>query len=111
MMPDKSDRREMVRAYKERVEVGGLYRIVNTVTGFTGPVAVTPNLRGIKNRLAFSRHTKTCFDQALSDIWEETRGEGFEIEEIERLERKPEQTAAEFAKELKALLDLYLEKE
>jgi len=107
-MSEKSDRREMTRAYKERMEVGGLYRIVNTITGFTGPVAATPNLRGMANRLAFSRHTKTCFDQALSDIWEKTRGEGFSMEEIERLERKPEQTAAEFAEELKALLDLYL---
>lgn len=104
-------RKKALRAYKEREEIGGLYRIINTNTGWQSPITATPNLEGMKNRLAFAKKTNTRFDESLKGAWEAEGPDGFELVEIERLAKKPEMTIAEFREELADLLTLWMENE
>ncbi len=106
-MEDKASRRDAVKAYKERQEVGGLYRIVNAKTGWKGPVVATPNLAGIRNRFEFGKKTGACFDSSVAEQWAKEGGTDLEFLEVERLERKPEQSPEDFKEELSALLALW----
>lgn len=104
-------RKKALRAYKEREEVGGLYRIIHTPTGWQTPIAATPNLEGMKNRLAFAKKTNTRFDESLKGVWEAEGPDGFALVEVERLAKKPEMTTSEFREELADLLALWMENE
>ncbi len=108
-MDDKASRREAVKAYKERQEVGGLYRIVNGKTGWKGPVLATQNLVGVRNRFEFGKKTGACFDSGVAEQWAKEGSADLEFLEVERLERKPEQSSREFREELSALLALWKE--
>lgn len=108
-MPSQEERKKAIRAYKEKEEIGGLFRYVNTVTGWQGPLQGTPNLEGIKNRFQFSKKTNSCFDTALAAEWAKHGADAFELVAVEQLKRKPDQTLPEFREELEALLKLYQE--
>ncbi len=110
-MSEKQGRRDAIRAYKEREEIGGLYRIVNTATGDATPLMATPNMAGQRNRFEFGKTTGACFDSSVQDQWNQYGPSAFEFVEVERLKRKPEQSVAEFRDELQALLTLWAEGE
>ncbi len=99
-------RKQAIAAYKEKKDVGGLFRIVHE-NGWQGPVLATPNLAGMQNRLAFAKKTGGCFDMKLREVWDRFPAEGFSLVELERLEGREGQTAAEFRAELGELLALW----
>ena len=105
----KEDRKKALKAFKEREEVGGLYRIRNTQTGWESPLCATPNLGGMRNRLQFAQKTNTNFDTMLKSQWEVYGPHAFSFVVVEELVKKPEQTTAEFREELAALLALHEE--
>lgn len=109
-MKSNEARKQAIAAYKDQKDIGGLYRVVHA-NGWQGPVSATPNLAGMQNRLAFAKKTGGCFDMALRDVWDQFPAEGFSFVEIERLQRKAEQTPADFRRELADLLALWREKE
>ncbi len=106
-MDGKAARREAVKAYKERKEVGGLYRIVSTKSGWQGPLMGTPNLEGARNRFEFGKKTGACFDSSAAAQWAQDGPEAFEFVEVERLEKKPEQSSGEFREEIAAMLEMW----
>lgn len=108
-MSSQDARRKAIRAYKEREETGGLYRVVNLQTGWKSPVAATPNLQGQRNKFQFAQRTHTRFEEMLRGEWETYGPEAFAFEEVERLVKKPEMTTKEFREELEALLALHQE--
>lgn len=110
-MPNHDERKKAIQAYKERKEVGGLYRIINTQTGWKSELAATVNMQGSKNRLEFSKKTNACFDKLMEAEWKQCGPEAFEFVEVEILEKKPEQSTVEFREELADLLTLWQEKE
>lgn len=110
-MSDQAGRREAIKAYKERMEVGGLYRIVNTKTGWATQLMATPNLEGQKNRFEFSKRTGSPLDSTLRDEWAKHGPDAFQFEEVERLTQKPGQSPADFREELSTLLKLYRQKD
>lgn len=109
-MPDKSDRKKAMKDYKERKETGGVYRIVNTVTGWKSPLQATVNLEGSRNRFEFGKNTNICFDKAVAELWKEYGAESFVFVEVERLDKKLETSAADFREEVEALRELWAEK-
>lgn len=106
-MSDREKRRDAVKAYKERKETGGLYRIVNRETGWLSPLCVTMNLEGVRNRFIFAQRTGTQVESMLREQWRQYPPDVFAFEEVERLEKKPEQSSGEFREELEALLAMY----
>lgn len=110
-MPSHEEKKKAIQAYKDREEVGGLYRIAHPAKGWQSALAATPNLAGMRNRLEFAKKTNTRFDKLLEGVWEEYGPEGFEFVEVERLAKKPETSTADFREELAELLALWQEKE
>ena len=108
-MEGKQSRREAAKAYKEREIYGGLYRIVNTVTGWTSPLTVTQNLDGKMNSFQFGVRTNSCFDPSLQGQWAAYGPAAFELVVLERLKKKPGQDSRAFREELQALLALWRE--
>lgn len=100
-------RKQARRAYKERQELGGLFRIVNTQSGWESPLMAATDLQGRKNRFAFAQKTRACFDEALREQWAAYEPEVFAFVEVERLAKKPEMTAAAFIEELNVLLAMH----
>lgn len=102
-------RKELVQAYQERAITGGVYRIVNQVTGdYYLDQAV--DLKGSKNRFDFSVTNDGCAVFKLQKVWKQYGGENFAFEVLEEIEMKPEQSKKEFTEELKVLKQLWQEK-
>lgn len=117
-MDQKQDRRAAIRAYKEMEDIGGIFRFVNTKTGWKSAPQATPNLKGQKSRLEFAKSniaqalpTDPFMEKDLQAQWKEYGGECFEIEVLETLKRQPEQSTKEFREDLAELLSLYQGKE
>ncbi len=109
MSAGKADRKALLRAFKEAPETGGVYAIVNTVTG-KRLVLSTVTLSKAQNALDFAKATGSCVNPTVADDWERHGPGAFECEILERLDRKAEQTAAEFAEDVKALAELWKER-
>ncbi len=106
----KSEAKKQVRAaYKERVVLGGIYAITNTVTG-RKLVDATQSLVASRNRLEFAQTTGSAVTPKLQKDWGTYGPESFVFEVLEELERGEAQTPQEFAKDLKLLKELWLEK-
>lgn len=110
-MDKKQDRRQIIRDYKESDQIGGIFRIVNTETGWKSPLQSTANLQGQKSRLQFAQKTNCCFDRVIEEQWKQYGGGAFVFEEIEALKKQPDQTPKEFSADLSELLELWKEKE
>lgn len=106
---EKIDRRQAIRAYKEREETGGIYRLVNTASGWEGPLTATTNLQGQVNRLQFAKSTNTPLDHVMRAQFAQYGADAFELRVVEQLEKKPGQSVQEFKEDIMALLALYQE--
>lgn len=116
-MANKPDRRAMIRAYKEMDDIGGVYRYINTQTGWKSAPQATPNLKGQKSKLEFAKvmnigqdASDPFMDRELRDQYREYGCESIELEILETLKRQPEQTTKEFREDLAQLLSLWQEK-
>ncbi|MDL2234836.1 GIY-YIG nuclease family protein [Christensenellaceae bacterium OttesenSCG-928-L17] len=105
-----NERKAAARAYKEQATVGGLYRIHNTKTGWKSAILATPNMQGQRNKLAFSKKTNAVFDPSFQAQWTQYGADAFELEELELLKQKPDQSTKEFREDLAALLELWEQK-
>lgn len=97
-----NDRKQMLRLYKEEKVIGGVYALRNKVTG-TQIILSTTTISKAENALAFSRMTGSCVHPLLADEWKTHGPDAFECVILETLEKKPEQTEAEFRDEVKEL--------
>lgn len=102
-------RKELLEQYKQRTVVGGIYRIRNTVTGHSY-VNFDDDLTGAENRHRFSVTTNTCILPEMREDWLAYGAASFTFERLEELEKKPEQSRAEFLADLETLLELWREK-
>ncbi|HML45171.1 MAG TPA: hypothetical protein PKE04_00295 [Clostridia bacterium] len=110
-MQDRASRRAASRAYKAQEDIGGIFRIAHQPSGWQTPLLWTPNLEGERNKLQFAKRVDAPVRMELQAIWGKVDRSGFELIELEQLKRKPDQTAEEFREDLKALLDLWKERE
>lgn len=95
-------RKEMMRAYKEQKQTGGVYVIRNTVTGRV-LLQTAPNIAGAKHRFEFAQATNSCVHHALEADWKNYGSAVFIFEILETLEQGEVQTGAAFLEDLKTL--------
>lgn len=99
------DKKELREQYKNRIVIGGIYAIKNTVNGKIF-LDSTTDLKGSRNRFEFfgSPNPKMTAD------WSAQKGEGFIFEVLEELQKSETQTDKEFKDDLKLLLEIWAEK-
>lgn len=110
-MSDRARRKELVAQYKRIQREAGVYRIVNR-TNNKALLGATPDLAGIRNKMAFAKTTGMAgvLDLRLRDDVRAFGIDAFSLEVLEMLETRPEMTAAEIGQDLAALEELWREK-
>jgi len=110
-MPDAARRKELQVEYREAPREAGVYRIVNQFTG-NGIVASTANLASIRNKLEFAQTTNspTVLDGRLAREIREYGILAFELEVLEVVEPRPDQTRTQLLADLATLEKLWREK-
>ena len=103
---EKENRKALISEYKEKKIVGGIYCIVNDVTG-KHYVFSTPNIDGSRNLFEFAKLTSSCILPQLKNEWEEYGVDAFRYEKLAELEKGAEQTKRGFTDDLKELLNLW----
>ena len=109
-MFEKPNRKEIINAYKKLPTKGGVFKIVNKVNG-RYYLGCTPNLTGMLNRFTFAQSTGSCSWGPIEDDWKSYGGAAFSFEVLEEIEKKEDQTAAEFKEDLQALCEMLAEEQ
>ncbi|MEM5769801.1 MAG: GIY-YIG nuclease family protein [Bacillota bacterium] len=102
---DKQKRSELMKSYKSRTVVGGVYAVTNAVTG-KRILNFTADIQGSRNRFEFAQQMDSCIHPRLKDDWTRLGGDSFRFDIIETLEKKEGQTDSEFQEDLKSLFDI-----
>jgi len=100
------NKKELIKDYKNRKIVGGVYKITNAKTDSYW-IGSSLDIDKITNRFNFTKATNTYFSLDMQAEWDEYGAEAFSLEILERLERKPEQQDKDFKEEVKLLEEMY----
>lgn len=103
------NRKELQDAYKSRTVTGGVYAVRNIQTSKT-LVMSTTDLPGAVNRYAFAQQTGGCFHPKLQKDLAQFGKEAFTFETLVELDKKQDQTDADFTAEIRVLEDMMREK-
>ncbi|MBC2016965.1 GIY-YIG nuclease family protein [Listeria seeligeri] len=109
---NKNNRKELIRAYKEKAPDAGVYRFISRESG-KFLIDNTMDLKGIANKLAFGVKIGTG-NMLPPEMAKEAKQYGIETIDFEILEKvdiKPEMTKADIKEENDLLLSLWLERE
>ena len=104
---DTETKKELIAAYKEKKNIGGVYLIKNAKNG-KALLLTAPDIQGAQNRYNFSRKTSSCVHPKLQADW--GNGGDFSMEILDTLEKKADTGRKEFAEELKDLAEIWQEK-
>lgn len=96
--------------YKNRRVTGGVFRIRCEGSGRSW-LKAGQNLDGQKSRFHFAVTQDSCLEPAMLPDWKEHGAASFTFTVLEELEKRPDQSDAEFARDIKTLLALWQEKE
>lgn len=99
-------RKELMREYKERKPVGGVYKITNTVSG-RYIIDHTANIQSARNHFQFAQKMGSPMHLELKKDWAEHGGQAFTLDVLEEVEQRADQTPAAFLDELKTLEQLH----
>lgn len=99
-------RKELIKEYKERKPVGGVYKITNTVSG-KYVIDQTANIQSARNQFEFSQKLGSPMLMQLKKDWAEFGGQAFTLEVLEEVEQRADQTQVDFLEELKTLKQLH----
>ena len=103
------NKKDLLAAYKQRTQIGGIYAVTNTHTG-KALVLASADLRGIQKRYEFAEMTGGCFHPKLMKDAQTYGNDAFTFSVLEELKRKDTQTDREFGDDLELLLSMWLEK-
>ena len=103
------NKKDLIAAYKQRAQIGGIYAVTNTQTG-RSLVLASADIGGIRKRYEFAVAMGGCFHPKLQQDVNRFGSEGFTFAVLEELEKKSTQTDREFAEDLDVLLSMWLEK-
>ena len=103
------NKKDLIAAYKQRAQIGGIYAVTNTQTG-RSLVLASAEIGGIQKRYEFAEATGGCFHPKLQQDVNRLGASAFTFTVLETMERKSTQTDREFAEDLDLLLSLWLEK-
>ena len=98
-------RKAASREYRERKLLGGVYVYTNTASGkyLVGHAA---NLASVRNHFQFAVKTGSAVHPKLRDDWATLGGQAFTLRVLAELEQGPDQSQADFMKDLAALEQL-----
>jgi len=103
------NKKDLIAAYKQRAQIGGIYAVTNTQTG-RSLVLASPDIGGIRKRYEFAEATGGCFHPKLQQDVNQFGSGAFTFAVLEEMEKKATQTDREFADDLDVLLSMWLEK-
>jgi hypothetical protein len=103
------NKKDLIAAYKQRTQIGGIYAVTNTETG-KSLVLASADIGGIRKRYEFSAMMGGCFHPKLQQDANRYGSASFSFSVLEELEKKSTQTDREFADDLDVLLSMWLEK-
>ncbi len=103
------NKKDLIAAYKQRAQIGGIYAVTNTQTG-KSLVLASADIGGIRKRYEFSVLTGGCFHPKLQQDANQFGSGAFSFAVLEEMEKKATQTDREFMDDLEVLLSLWLEK-
>ena len=102
-------RKALINEYKQGKVIGGIYRVTNTRNG-KYLLDIAANLQAKQNSFNFMVSTGSCMDNRLKEDWAASGDRAFVFEILEVLEKKKEQSQAEFIDDLKMLERLWSDK-
>lgn len=102
-------KKQLQQAYKTRKITGGIYKIVNTQNNFYY-LNYSKDMKTEHNKLNFAKLTNMATSPSYQKDWDKYGKESFVLEELELLEKEPEQDDREYIDDLKVLLELWQEK-
>jgi len=79
------DKKAAIAAYKERKNLGGIYKVTCVITGRTW-VGGSPDLTMIWNRISFGLRLGTSPNRSLQAAWSQHGADQFAYRELERIE-------------------------
>ncbi len=103
------NKKDLVNAYKQRKQVGGIYAVTNTKTG-KALVLATADVGGIQKRYEFNELMGGCFHPKLLKDAKIYGNDVFQLTVLEEIERKDTQSDRDFKDDLDTLLEMWLEK-
>ena len=103
------NKKDLVNAYKQRKQVGGIYAVTNTKTG-KALVLATADVGGIQKRYEFNELMGGCFHPKLLKDAKTYGNDAFQLTVLEEIERKDTQSDRDFKDDLDTLLEMWLEK-
>lgn len=103
------NKKDLIAAYKQRKQIGGVYAVTNKATG-KALVLASAEIGGIQKRYEFAEATGGCFHPKLQQDANRFGNGAFSFAVLETIERKDTQTDREFAEDLDVLLSMWLEK-
>ena len=103
------NKKDLIAAYKQRAQIGGIYAVTNTQTG-KSLVLASADIGGIRKRYEFAEATGGCFHPKLQQDVNRFGAGAFSFAVLEEMEKKNTQTDREFAEDLEVLLTMWLEK-
>lgn len=103
-------RKELKELYKRRKVTGGVYRIT-CLDSSRSWLKATQNLEGQKSRFQFALANDSCLEPGMMPEWKQYGAASFTFTVLEELEKKPDQSDADFAGDIKTLLEMWQEKE
>jgi len=99
-------RKELKDLYKSRKVTGGVYCIKCEGNGRSW-IKATQNLEGQKSRFQFALANDSCLEPGMLLEWRQYGASSFTFAVLEELEKKPDQSDAEFAGDVKTLLEMW----
>lgn len=102
-------RKELKEQYKARKVTGGIYRITNKENG-RFYLKESDDLQATRNWFDSCQKFDSCFLPAMQTDWKQFGKDAFILEEIDTLEKGPDQTSPDFQKDLKTLWEMWDEK-
>ncbi len=106
---DAARKKALMNAYKEKPVIGGVCCIKCSGNG-REYLQSTRNIEGLRNRFNFALSMGTCPDPSLAKECDEYGAASFTFEVLEELKKGESQTDREFADDIEALYDMWVEK-
>jgi transcriptional regulator with XRE-family HTH domain len=105
-----STKRELKEEYKSRTVIGGIYRLTCHANGESW-IRSTTDLQACKNRIEFSKVTKSCPESCVLSAWKEYGPDAFSFEVLEEITKGELQSSREFSEDVSTLLEIWKDNE